>query len=102
MSSPEEVQTAGDSRDPSTFLSSLLQTSTTIKLNSGTSYKGELQSVDGYMNIALENAVEYPGGRKWGDVFIRGNNGRCCTGKRVHAAERMDADGKLVLYISQD
>lgn len=40
--------------------------------------RGELSSVDGYMNIALEKTVEYVGGQvrnKYGDVFIRGNNG---------------------------
>jgi U6 snRNA-associated Sm-like protein LSm6 len=39
---------------------------------------GELQSVDGYMNIALEQAKEYVDGklhRSYGDAFIRGNNG---------------------------
>lgn len=39
---------------------------------------GELQSVDGYMNIALENTEEYVNGQRknrYGDVFIRGNNG---------------------------
>lgn len=39
---------------------------------------GELSSVDGYMNIALEKTVEYVNGEvrnKYGDVFIRGNNG---------------------------
>jgi len=46
-------------------------------LNSGIVYKGELQSVDGYMNIALEQAKEYVDGklhRSYGDAFIRGNN----------------------------
>ena len=40
---------------------------------------GELQSVDGYMNIALENTEEFVDGklrRKYGDAFVRGNNGR--------------------------
>lgn len=39
---------------------------------------GELQSVDGYMNIALEKTVEYVNGAKrraYGDAFVRGNNG---------------------------
>lgn len=39
---------------------------------------GELQSVDGYMNIALEKCEEYVNGklrRKYGDAFVRGNNG---------------------------
>jgi small nuclear ribonucleoprotein (snRNP)-like protein len=39
---------------------------------------GELQSVDGYMNIALEQTKEYVDGQllqTYGDAFIRGNNG---------------------------
>lgn len=39
---------------------------------------GELQSVDGYMNIALEQTKEYVDGkmrRNYGDAFVRGNNG---------------------------
>lgn len=39
---------------------------------------GELQSVDGYMNIALEKTEEYVDGklrRNYGDAFVRGNNG---------------------------
>ncbi|OQD82666.1 hypothetical protein PENANT_c020G05381 [Penicillium antarcticum] len=38
----------------------------------------ELQSVDGYMNIALEKTEEYVNGhlqRNYGDAFVRGNNG---------------------------
>lgn len=39
---------------------------------------GELQSVDGYMNIALEKTEEWVNGQKrrtYGDAFVRGNNG---------------------------
>lgn len=39
---------------------------------------GELQSVDGYMNIALEKTQEFVNGakrREYGDAFVRGNNG---------------------------
>lgn len=42
---------------------------------------GELQSVDGYMNIALEKTEEYVDGKKrrsYGDAFVRGNNGTLC------------------------
>lgn len=42
-------------------------------------YTGELQSVDGYMNIALEKTDEYVNGTKrraYGDAFVRGNNGQ--------------------------
>ena len=40
---------------------------------------GELQSVDGYMNIALEQTKEIVDGRlrrNYGDAFVRGNNGK--------------------------
>ena len=39
---------------------------------------GILSCLDGYMNIALEQTEEYAGGRvtnRYGDAFIRGNNG---------------------------
>lgn len=41
---------------------------------------GELQSIDGYMNIALEKTQEFSDGddkpqRSYGDTFVRGNNG---------------------------
>ncbi|KAF2757048.1 Lsm6 Lsm protein [Pseudovirgaria hyperparasitica] len=73
--------------DPSTFLSSMLGAPVTVKLNSGIVYKvwnigsyqtGDLQSVDGYMNIALEQCKEIVDGkprRNYGDAFLRGNNG---------------------------
>ena len=39
---------------------------------------GVLSCLDGYMNIALEQTEEYVNGRvinRYGDAFIRGNNG---------------------------
>ncbi|KAI5849996.1 hypothetical protein BZA05DRAFT_445722 [Tricharina praecox] len=69
---------AAPSSDPSTFLSSIIGGPIVVKLNSGVEYRGELSSVDGYMNIALEHTEEFvAGGRlrnRYGDVFIRGNN----------------------------
>lgn len=41
-------------------------------------YTGVLACLDGYMNIALEQTEEYVNGQlknKYGDAFIRGNNG---------------------------
>ncbi|TGZ83188.1 hypothetical protein EX30DRAFT_304941 [Ascodesmis nigricans] len=84
MSASPEHTAAGTSEqappssDPSSFLSEIIGGSIVVKLNSGVEYRGELSSVDGYMNIALEKTEEYVGGRlhaKYGDVFIRGNNG---------------------------
>jgi len=69
--------TSSDPIDPASFLSSIIGVPVTVKLNSGVVYKGELQSVDGYMNIALEKCTEYVEGklrRKYGDAFVRGNN----------------------------
>jgi U6 snRNA-associated Sm-like protein LSm6 len=86
---------SAEGRDPSGFLTEIIGAPVTVKLNSGIVYKGayatcaaclcwliscsgELQSVDGYMNIALEQAKEYVDGRlhrSYGDAFIRGNNG---------------------------
>jgi U6 snRNA-associated Sm-like protein LSm6 len=100
--------TQGEGKDPSSFLSDIIGNPVTVKLNSGVVYKGkitirhrfpshdavaqdmggtradthlisgELQSVDGYMNIALEKTEEYVNGvkrRTYGDAFVRGNNG---------------------------
>lgn len=68
---------SGSSKDPASFLSSIIGAPVTVKLNSGVVYKGELQSVDGYMNIALEKCQEFVNGqlrRNYGDAFVRGNN----------------------------
>jgi len=40
---------------------------------------GVLACLDGYMNIAMEQTEEYVDGQlksKYGDCFIRGNNGK--------------------------
>ncbi|CAL5867747.1 uncharacterized protein PFLUO_LOCUS1966 [Penicillium psychrofluorescens] len=68
---------SSEGKDPSAFLGEIIGAPVIVKLNSGVVYKGELQSVDGYMNIALENTEEFVNGklrRKYGDAFVRGNN----------------------------
>ncbi|CAO3669425.1 unnamed protein product [Rhizopus microsporus] len=70
------------SRSPTDFLSTVLGQPVKVKLNSGIDYKGTLACLDGYMNIALENTEEYVDGRlknRYGDTFIRGNNGKMCV-----------------------
>ncbi|KHO00079.1 U6 snRNA-associated protein LSm6 [Metarhizium album ARSEF 1941] len=78
MSSAENGSISqGEGKDPSSFLSDIIGNPVIVKLNSGVVYKGELQSVDGYMNIALEKTEEYVNGKKrrdYGDAFVRGNN----------------------------
>lgn len=57
-----------------------------------TSRTGELQSVDGYMNIALEKTTEFVNGQKrreYGDAFVRGNNGEYSL-SGLHLGHRAD------------
>jgi U6 snRNA-associated Sm-like protein LSm6 len=73
-----------EGKDPSAFLTEIIGSAVVVKLNSGVVYKGELQSVDGYMNIALEKTEEFVNGvkrRTYGDAFVRGNNGESTRGR---------------------
>ncbi|CDO51438.1 similar to Saccharomyces cerevisiae YDR378C LSM6 Lsm (Like Sm) protein [Geotrichum candidum] len=75
--SAQEVATETSQNDPSSFLSEIRGSDVIVKLNSGVEYHGKLQSVDGFMNIALESTREFFNNKQvnsYGDVFIRGNN----------------------------
>ena len=65
-------------RSPSDFLKSVLGKPAVVKLNSGITYKGVLASLDGFLNIAMEQTSEYGLDGEmtatYGDCFIRGNN----------------------------
>lgn len=64
---------------PRDFLKLIIGRPVVVKLNSGADYRGVLISLDGYMNVVLEQTEEYVEGQlknKYGDAFIRGNNGR--------------------------
>ncbi|SCZ96860.1 BZ3500_MvSof-1268-A1-R1_Chr4-1g06793 [Microbotryum saponariae] len=80
MSSPaQEVDRSAPTPlgTPSSFLQTVVGNRVLVRLNSGVSYHGILNCLDGYMNIALENTEEWVGGRKtneFGDAFVRGNN----------------------------
>ncbi|KER23300.1 hypothetical protein T265_14671, partial [Opisthorchis viverrini] len=63
---------------PRDFLKLIIGRPVVVKLNSGADYRGVLISLDGYMNVVLEQTEEYVDGQlknKYGDTFIRGNNG---------------------------
>lgn len=67
---------------------------------------GELQSIDGYMNLALEKCEEHVDGKKrrsYGDAFVRGNNGQpffaMCY---VRFDDRLLMICVAVMYISAD
>lgn len=64
--------------DPSKFLSDIIGSSVVVKLHNGVEYLGNLQSIDGFMNVVLDDGKESINGqvtKSYGDVFIRGNNG---------------------------
>jgi U6 snRNA-associated Sm-like protein LSm6 len=72
-------------RSPSDFLKSVLGRPARVKLNSGIEYRGVLACLDGYMNLVMEQTEEYVDGQlkaKYGDTFIRGNNGTSPRGRR--------------------
>jgi len=69
--------TQAEDKGPQAFIAEITGNPVTVKLNSGAIFKGELQSIDGYMNLALEKCEEHVSGvkkRSYGDVFLRGNN----------------------------
>lgn len=74
MSPTEQVR-----YDPSSFLGEISGKKVNVRVSTGTTFSGVLQSVDGYMSIVLENAQELIDDKVVGvyddDVFIRGNNG---------------------------
>ncbi|KAG5360382.1 YALIA101S01e09120g1_1 [Yarrowia lipolytica] len=73
MSSTDKVR-----YDPSSFLGEISGKKVNVRVSTGTTFSGVLQSVDGYMSIVLENAEELVDDKVVGiyddDVFIRGNN----------------------------
>ena len=68
-------------KSPSDFLKQVLGKPVIVQLNSGVTYRGILACLDGFMNIAMEQTEEYVDGQlknRYGDCFIRGNNGKPC------------------------
>lgn len=110
---------------PSEFLKQIIGKPVVVKLNSGVDYRGKhankpwsdgavfgvgfnknflrlgvLACLDGYMNIALEQTEEYVNGQlknKYGDAFIRGNNGMTGVMTGIYICVLFFP---LVLYIS--
>jgi U6 snRNA-associated Sm-like protein LSm6 len=66
-------------KTPTDFLKQVIGKPVVVKLHSGVVYKGILACLDGFMNIAMEQTEEYVDNQmknKYGDCFIRGNNGK--------------------------
>lgn len=88
---------SGPTGSPTDFLKGVVGKRVVVRLTSGVDYRGRkqffrklvihfeininvgvLSCLDGYMNIALEQTEEHVQGRvtnRYGDAFIRGNNG---------------------------
>ena len=63
---------------PTAFFQAALGRPVVVKVSADLMYHGILAVVDGYLNIVLEQAEEYLGSQlvtRYGEVFIRGNNG---------------------------
>ena len=63
---------------PGDFVRGVVGRPVVVRLSTGSDYRGILVCLDGFMNIALEQAEEYTDGvlvSKLGDCFLRGNNG---------------------------
>lgn len=67
------------SKNPSDFLKQALGRSVSVKLTNNTEYRGILICLDQNLNIALEQCEEVVNNvviQRFGDAFIRGNNGK--------------------------
>lgn len=72
------IATPAEKVNPSSFLGEIIGSNVDVKLHNGVQYSGALLSIDGFMNITLENGKEVCNGsvvNTYPDVFIRGNNG---------------------------
>jgi U6 snRNA-associated Sm-like protein LSm6 len=76
------VSSVSAKRNPSDFLKQVIGKPVVVQLSSGVTYRGVLACLDGFMNIAMEQTEEYVDGQlkaRYGDCFIRGNNGNICV-----------------------
>lgn len=79
---PDAGSNRSAKRSPADFLKQVIGKPVMVKLHSGVTYRGVLACLDGFMNIAMEQTEEYVDGQlknKYGDCFIRGNNGKPIT-----------------------
>ena len=114
LSAPAPATTTSGS--PTDFLKGVVGKRVIVRLISGVDYQGGshhgwfnaslnldlgvLSCLDGYMNIALEQTEEHVNGsvtNKYGDAFIRGNNG---VFTRIPGFPSITYLFFLVLYIS--
>lgn len=81
----------GVQNSPSTFFRNAIGRPVVVRLTTGSDFHGVLAMVDGFMNISLEQTEEYVDGKlkaRYGDSFIRGNNGESKYRKAKHSSGR--------------
>jgi U6 snRNA-associated Sm-like protein LSm6 len=74
-----KITTNKKTPSPADFLKQAVGRKVIVKLNNNYEYKGILISLDGTMNVYLEQCEEYLNGlmlNRFADIFIRGNNGK--------------------------
>jgi U6 snRNA-associated Sm-like protein LSm6 len=62
---------------PGDFLKQAVGKQVRVRLNNGTDFLGNMKCLYGFLNIAMENTLEYDGEdfkKSYGDSFVRGNN----------------------------
>ncbi|KAF4685550.1 U4/U6-U5 snRNP complex subunit lsm6 [Perkinsus olseni] len=78
---PDMSASTANRRTPGDFLREVRGCGVRVRLNNGTDYTGRLLALDGFMNLAMDDATEFPDGvnsgsegRRYGQAVIRGNN----------------------------
>jgi small nuclear ribonucleoprotein len=62
---------------PLSVLQKAINKKATIRLKTDVEYRGRVSNVDAFMNVILEDAEEFEGGRllaNYGKVIVRGDN----------------------------
>lgn len=88
-------------KSPADFLKQVLGKPVIVQLNSGVTYRGVLACLDGFLNIAMEQTEEYVDGQlknRYGDCFIRGNNGRYNIFVHVYMQKYNDCVMSITVY----
>ncbi|KAL7665136.1 Sm domain-containing protein [[Candida] zeylanoides] len=83
--------------NPKPFLKTLVGTRVVVRLKwNKTEYEGTLLSIDNYMNLQLESAVERADGEEAevGELFIRCNNVLFVRGKQQEAPPATEASAR--------
>ncbi len=65
------------SKKPLNLLTRTLNNNVQVRLKNDLEYKGNMVQCDAYMNLILENAIEYRNdapAANYGNIFVRGNN----------------------------